>query len=298
MKPAPFAYFDPRTVAEAVDLLARYGEDAKVLAGGQSLLPLLNFRLARPAVLVDVNRVANLDGIREEGGGVAVGATARQADVSRAPAVATQCPVLADTIQLVGHAAIRHRGTVVGSLAHADPVAELPMLAVALDARLISHGPGGERTHAARDFFLSYLTTALGPDELLTGTWFPALPPRTGWSVRELARRHGDFAIVAVVAVLTLTPDGRVAAARVALAGVGDTPVRADAAEAGLVGQQPTPNVLADVADLVTGAIDPGDDLHATADYRRAVAREYTYRTLTEAAARARTAAGLDPAGA
>ena len=288
MKPAPFEYHDPTTVEEALALLQEFGDEAKPLAGGQSLVPLMNFRLARPARLVDLNLISELSYLRTEDGWLRIGAMTRQRQLERAGEVARDWPLLVEATRHIGHPPIRHRGTVGGSLAHADPAAELPAVMAALDAELVVRDQAGERTVCADEFFLSYLTTALAPTELLVEVRVPTLPPRTGWAFQEVSRRHGDFALVAVAALVTLDAAGAIAAARVAVAGGAPTPVRATQAEALLRGQQPTEAVFREAERLASAAVDPDSDLHASADYRREVAGVLTRRALMQAAGRAR----------
>lgn len=289
MKPPPFEYHDPQSVEEAVTLLAEYGGEAKIIAGGQSLMPLLNMRLARPQALVDMRRVTGLDYIRRENGGLAIGALTRQRDVERSADVAELLPLLHTATRFVAHPQIRNRGTVGGSLAHADPAGELPAIAVALDATLVVTGPEGERTVAAHDFFVSFLTTSLSAAEVLTEACFPALRPGTGWSFQEVARRHGDFALVGVAATVALE-SGNCRGARIALFGVGGTPLRARRAERLLEGQVPSEGLLQEAATTAGDEIDdPVADIHASAEYRRHVARVLTLRALSEAVTRAAT---------
>jgi CO/xanthine dehydrogenase FAD-binding subunit len=288
VKPPRFEYVAPTTVAEVVALLAEHGGEAKLLAGGQSLMPLLNMRLARPAVLIDINRVAGLDHIREAGGRLAIGAMTRKRAVEDSALVRSRQPLLHAATRLVAHPQIRNRGTVGGSLAQADPAAEYPAVAVALDAELDAVGPRGRRTIAAADFFVTYLSTALEPAEVLIEARFPVLPERTGWAVTEISRRHGDFAITGVALTVTLDRSGRCAAARVVLFGVGPTPVRARAAEEVLVGAQPGDTVFAEAGRKASEtATEPISDVHASADYRRHLAGILTRRGLGEAVARA-----------
>lgn len=287
MKPPPFEYVAPASIDEAVGVLAEHGDDAKVLAGGQSLVPLLAFRLARPAVLVDLNRVAGLDGLSLEGDTLVVGALTRQRAVERLPSLRERCPMVVEAVELIGHTAIRNRGTVGGSLAHADPAAEWTALALVLDAELDLVGPDGMRTVAAHDFFVTYFTTVLAPDEVLTQARFRLPNGRSGSCFLELARRHGDFALAGVGALVSLDEDGSVAAARLALIGVGDRAVRARAAEAVLRGARPSDGLLAEAAQAVDGEIRPGSDIHASESYRRDVARVLTRRALATAVARA-----------
>jgi carbon-monoxide dehydrogenase medium subunit len=288
VKPPVFDYTAVRSVDEAVAELARHGDEAKLLAGGQSLVPMLNMRLAAPARLIDLNRVAELAYIATRDGGVAIGAMTRQRAAERSAVVATHVPLLADALPWVGHFQIRNRGTVGGTLSHADPAAELPAVAVCLDARLTVRGPAGARVLPAAEFFRGPMTTALEATELLAEAWFPAAPRGAGAAWVELARRHGDYALAGVAAVVTLAGE-RVAEARLALTGVGDAPVRAREAEALLAGEPLTPARLADAAAAVRRAIDPGGDIHATAEYRRHLAGVLAARALRLAAARART---------
>ncbi len=287
MKPPPFEFFDPTTAAEAVSLLGQYGGEAKVIAGGQSLVPLLNMRLARPGVLVDINRVAELGYIREVDGALAIGAIARHRAVERSTAVQKLQPLLHAAVCHIAHPQIRNRGTIGGSIAHADPAAELPAACVALGAELRITGPSGERTVKAEDFFITFLTTALGPDELLTEVRLPALPARTGWSFKEVSRRHGDFALAG--AAVTLTTDGGACSdARIALFGVGSTPLRAGQAEQVLKGERPSDSLFEQAAQKASQEIgEPLSDIHASSEFRRHIAMTLTRQALAEAASRA-----------
>jgi len=269
VRPAPFEYFAPRTVEEALDLLARHGDEAKLLAGGQSLVPMMNMRLVRPAVVVDLNRVAALGAMREDGGRLHLGALVRQHALERDGRVAAAAPLLAEAAPLIGHLQTRARGTIGGSLAHADPAAELPACMIALDAVFHLRSARGPRACSARDFFRGLLSTALEPDELLAGVEVPGAPAaRAGHGFAEVARRHGDFALVGACAVLALDAAGVCRHARLVIFGAGDGPhlVRAAA------------------------AIDARADLHATAEYRRRVAAGIAARALQRAAARAEAA--------
>jgi carbon-monoxide dehydrogenase medium subunit len=286
---ATFEYRAPTRVEEAVELLASNGDDAKVLAGGQSLVPLINLGLAQPSLLVDINGIPGLDGIQEVNGSLAVGALVRHATAERNDAVERSCPLLARAIPLIGDRQVRNRGTIGGSLSHADPVAELPTVAVCLDAKMRIEGPSGSRDVPAPEFFLSYLTTALEPADILTTAWFPVLPAGTGVAFQELVRRKGDFAIVAAAAAVELAADGTVRKANLALAGVASTPIRATAAEESLRGQKPTPELFRQAAATAASAdeIDPQSDVLASADYRRAMAEVYARRALAQAAEQA-----------
>lgn len=282
MKPVSFKYVAPDTLEEAVQVLAQYRSDAKILAGGQSLMPLLNMRLARPAVLVDVNRIAALDYIRQADGGVAIGAITRQRRLEDTAVVAERLPLLKDVVQWISHPQIRNRGTVVGSIAHGDPSAELPAAAVALDAQMTAVGPKGARTLTADALYLGYLATALQPDEFLTEVRFPSLPAGTGWSVQEVARRHGDFALVGVIALLSLSGE-QIGQARLTYFGVGGRPVRFLEVENLLSGRRPCGKLFAEAAAEASTRLQPGGDLHASAEFRRAVAGVLTRRVLNQA---------------
>ncbi|HXG49996.1 MAG TPA: xanthine dehydrogenase family protein subunit M [candidate division Zixibacteria bacterium] len=287
MKPAPFDYLPAKSLDEALEALGRNPRGAKLIAGGQSLVPMLNLRLLRPALLVDLNGVPGLDGIAEVPGGLVVGAATRQSAVERSAVVREKCPVLPEAIRHIGHAAIRHRGTIGGSLAHADPAAELPAVALALDAELEIARNGASRTVPAHDFFVDYLTTVLRPEEILLRIRFPALGPRSAGAVEEIARRRGDFAIAGVVTVVELDGAGRIARACVALFGVAPVPVRARAVESALAGGRPGPAQIREAAALVDAAIDPPSDIHASSAYRRRVASVLTARALGRALERA-----------
>lgn len=290
MKPAPFRYHDPRTVEETVSLLGQFGEDAKILAGGQSLVPVMNFRLARPKNLVDINRVSSLDYLREEDHTLVMGALTRQRTVERSELVKRRNPLLVEASQYIGHPAIRNRGTVCGSLAHADPAAEWPALALVMDATLVIRGPQGERRVPASDFFLTYFTTCLDVPELLTEVRLPVLPPGAGWSFMEISRRHGDFALVGAAVWLTADSGGICKDCGIALTGVGPCPVRARAAEQRLKGERLGESLFAQVAQVVPHEIDPTSDLHASAEYRRRVAGVIVRRALAIAQSRLREA--------
>jgi aerobic carbon-monoxide dehydrogenase medium subunit len=286
MKPPPFEYHPVATVEEAVGLLAEHGDEAKVLAGGQSLVPLLALRLARPAHLVDINDVAGL-GTLANGNGLTLGSLVRQRVAERSDTVRAANPLLADAIGLIGHTAIRNRGTLGGSLAHADPAAELPAVLLALDGEVAATSARGTRTVGAADLFHGFLTTSLAPDELLTDVRFAAWPPGTGWSFQEFSRRSGDFAIAGVAATLHLDRGGAIDSVRIALAGIGPTPVRASKAEAALAGQSPSEEAWAAASQEAVAGIDPPSDIHGTAAYRSHLAAALTRRALREAHARA-----------
>ena len=293
MKPAPFDYFAPGTVDEALALLREHGDEAKPLAGGQSLIPAMNFRLARPRVLVDLNRVAPLSYIRSEKTGIAIGAMTRQRTVERSDVIARAAPLLAEAMPSIAHPQIRNRGTVGGSIAHADPSAELPAVALALEARFRAKGAAGERSIAAGDFFKGMLETALEPGELLVEIAIPPASPRSGTAFLEMARRHGDYALAGVAAVVTLDAKGWCNTARIAFLSVGDGPVLAVEAGKTLVGQSRSDELLRAAADA--GAqrdVDPPSDIHASAAYRRRLVAVLTRRALERAFERAEKGSG------
>ena len=281
MKLSPVDYEAPGTVAEALDLLAEHEDEASVLAGGQSLIPLLALRLAQPAVLIDINGVAELSGVSTNDGWVTIGATTREYVAEESATIAESVPLLAAALPLIGHEAIRSRGTVGGSLAHADPAAELPAVARALNAEFVVRGPG-ERVVPAAEWFEGYLTTSRGPDELLTEVRFLAARPGTGTSFQEVARRHGDFAMVGLATSVTLNV-GTITDARLAFAGVSDVPARATAAEELLEGERPTAELFDEAARVAAADIDPPSDLHGSAEYRKKVAAALVRRGLREA---------------
>jgi carbon-monoxide dehydrogenase medium subunit len=276
-------YEAPKAVSEAVELLAEHLDQASVLAGGQSLIPLLALRLARPAVLIDINGVDELSGVRAADGWVAIGAMTREYVAEESETVADTVPLLAAALPLIGHEAIRSRGTIGGSLAHADPAAELPAVARALDAEFVVCGQSGERVVPAAEWFEGYLTTSRRPDELLVEVRFPTAGRGTGISFLEVARRHGDFAIVGLAASLTLS-EGAISDARLAFAGISDVPVRAVHAEDLLVGETPSTELFAEAARRATDDIDPPADLHGSSDYRKKVAAALVRRGLRAAA--------------
>ena len=282
MKLPPVGYEAPKTVSEALELLAEHQDEASVLAGGQSLIPLLALRLAQPAVLIDINGVAELSGVSTTDGWVTIGATTREYMAEESATIAESVPLLAAALPLIGHEAIRSRGTVGGSLAHADPAAELPAVARALNAEFVVRGPSGERVVPAAEWFEGYLTTSRGPDELLTEVRFLAARPGTGTSFQEVARRHGDFAMVGLATSVTLNV-GTITDARLAFAGVSDVPARATAAEELLEGERPTAELFDEAARVAAADIDPPSDLHGSTEYRKKVAAALVRRGLREA---------------
>lgn len=286
MKPAPFLYAAPRTQAEALSLLKQHGSDAKVLAGGQSLVPLMNLRLARPAVLVDVNRIRGHDAVTSGQRGATIGFLTRQRAFERSPDLAARLPLLAEAVSFVGHPATRSRGTIAGSIAHADPAAELPAAITALDAEIVVRGKGTTRVIAAKDFFVDVFTTTIAPTELLVEIRIPRRP-REGTAFVKVARRHGDFALVGVAAVLGVSVDGTIERASIVLAGVARTPVRAREAEQMLAGARAAPALFAEAGRATSASLAPPSDIHATAVYRRRLACVLVERALSLAGRRA-----------
>lgn len=293
MKPAAFAYHRPASLEEALALLAEHGDDAKLIAGGQSLVPMMNFRLVAPEHLIDLGRVGGLDGIEDVEGAIVVGARVRHADLASAPLVRRRCPLLAVAAGTIGHWAIRQQGTIGGSLAHADPAAQLPLVAIALGAEIEAAGPDGRRRVAAADFFEALMTTALAPEEILTAVRFPMLGDGEGWAFEMRARRAGDFAIVAVAGTVTVA-DGTIAAARLGIGGVGDVPTMPDAVTEALVGRPATADCAAAAASAAREAVEPMGDPRVPADYRRDLVEALTRRAVTAAVRRATCGATED----
>jgi CO/xanthine dehydrogenase FAD-binding subunit len=284
MKPPRFDYYDPRSLNEALVLIDRHRDDAKILAGGQSLMPLLNMRLARPNIVVDINQIKELNYIRTSDGGIVVGATTRQRALQTEKLIGERVPILKEAAYYIAHPQIRSRGTICGSIAHADPAAELPALALALDAEMTLTSTKGQRTVAAEAFFQSFFTTALEVNEILTEVRFPVSAKDSAWSVLEINRRHGDFAIAGIVAGLALEPNRQVIArARLVYFGVGATPVRVSAAEEALIGQAASEPAFEAAAQIAKQEIDPTSDIHASEEYRRALAATLTKRALRAA---------------
>jgi CO/xanthine dehydrogenase FAD-binding subunit len=287
VKPARFDYHRPASLEEAITLLTRYGGEAKLLAGGQSLMPLMNFRLARPTALIDLNGIASLAYIREDDGHLRFGAMTRQRTIEFSPLVRRRLPLLAEATALVGHLPIRTRGTIGGSIAHADPSAEYPALLTALDGTVVARGPRGERTLRASELFESYLTTTLGPDEMLVEVRLPTMPDGAGFAFEEFSRRHGDFAIVGIAAMLVVQEE-RCTAARLVTAGVGPVPTRLRQAEEILEHEGYSAAAIEAVARRAGELVEPDTDIHASAAYRRNLTRVLTGRALRRAVARMR----------
>ncbi len=287
MKPPPFEYHDPRSVPEALELLARSGAEARILAGGQSLVPLLNFRLASPAALVDINRIADLSYIREQAGQLRFGAVTRQRQIEFSPLVREKLPLMVEATQWVGHLPTRTRGTIGGSLAHAEPSAEYPCLMTALDGELVIRGPKGERVLKPANFFQGVLTTAIEPGEMLVEARLPVTPKGAGWAFEEFAPRRGDFALVEVAAMIVVADGGRCSMARLAVSGAGATPLRLRQVEELLERDGLSESSFAAAGERASQLVNPAGDLHASADLRRHLARVLTVRALRRALARA-----------
>ena len=286
MKPPQFEYHDPRGVADAVELLAEHGEDAKVLAGGQSLVPLLNFRLASPDHLIDLGRIGSLGYVTRSDGRLRIGTMTRQATLEASPLVAEHWPLLTEALGFVAHAQIRNRGTIGGSVSHADPAAELPAAFTALDATFHLRSKARERSVGVEDFFITHLTTAIEPDELLVEIEVPPLPPGTGWAFSEYSRRHGDFALGGAAALLTVGDDV-CKRARISLLAATDTPLRVPAAELVLEGQPITQESTAEAARVAVADINPTGDIHGGSEYRKQLIEGMVRRAIDKATARA-----------
>jgi carbon-monoxide dehydrogenase medium subunit len=286
MKPAPFSYFRPTSLDEALNLLRTYGDEAKALAGGQSLVPLMNFRLARPQYVVDLNAIKALSEIKVDDRTLTLGAMIRQRQVEQSPSISARLPMLSVAVRLIAHPAIRNRGTVGGSLVHADPAAELPVVAIALDAAFELRSMAAKRSLSASEFYQGYLATAIARDELLVQVELALPPEDVGWSFMEIARRHGDFAIVAVAALLGLDRGRIVNFARIALGGIGPVPTRVASAENALMGNKPSAELYREAGALVAEAVDPPTDIHASSGYRRHIAEVLVRRALNVAESR------------
>ena len=286
MKPPRFDYHAPESLDEALDLLADSGPDARILAGGQSLVPVLNFRLARPRALIDINRVAQLSGIEDAGDRLVIGATTRQRAIETSEAVARAAPLLHEATGYVAHLPIRTRGTIGGSIANADPAAEDPAVAAALEAVMVCRSRRGERRIAAAGFFVDVLTTALEADEMLVAIEFPKISENAGAGFAEISRRDGDFALAGVAAQIALS-NGRVSDARISACGVGPAPIRFREAEEIVLDSACEPAAVGAAAEAVAAAADPHGDVHASAAYRRQLAAAMTRRALESACARA-----------
>jgi carbon-monoxide dehydrogenase medium subunit len=291
MIPGKFEYHAPGTVSEAIALLERYGDEAKLLAGGQSLIPMMRFRLAQPAHLIDIGRVDGLDEVRESDGYLTIGAMTREVDLERAPLIVDRYPILAETTAVVADPLVRNLATVGGNLAHADPANDHPATMLALRAEVVAEGRQGRRTIAIDDFFLDTFTTALAPDEVLVEIRIARPGPRSGGAYFKLERKVGDFAIAGVAAQVVLDAAGSVDQVGIGLTNVGPTPIRATQAEAALLGATPSEDLLRRAGELAAAEAQPVADLRGPADYKRAVVRTLTVRALRRAMERARNSA-------
>ena len=282
MKPAKFEYHAPASIDEALAILARYNGEARLLAGGQSLVPMMNFRLARPNAVVDLNRIEGLAYVEEEGEVVRIGSMTRQRRLEFDPLVAAKLPLLREALRWVGHLPTRSRGTIGGSIAHADPSAEIPMVLQALEGEIIARGPQGERRISAQDLFRAALTTSLAPLEIITEVRFSAMPAQAAHAIEEFARRKGDFAIAAIAVVLLLDGE-RCTKARLATAGVGPTSVRLHDAEAVLEQKGLSEAAISEAADKAAAQVDPVADLNGSTEYRRHLTGVLTGRAIQKA---------------
>jgi carbon-monoxide dehydrogenase medium subunit len=289
MKPTAFDYFAPSSLEGVLDLKADHGEDAKPLAGGQSLIPTMNFRVSQPSILIDLNKVDTLRFIREEEGELRIGAMTTQAVVERSDLVQRSHPLISEAVPNIAHPQIRNRGTFGGSLAHADPASELPVIALALDAKFKVESTKGERWIEANDFLITMFTVDLAPDEILTEIAFPTFPKKTGWSFMEIARRHGDYAMAGLAALVTLNGDGKCEQARLVYLNVGDKAVDAVKAAESLIGEQITEAAVKEAAEIASEQeIEPFGSVHATPEYQRHLSKVLTQRALLQAFERAK----------
>jgi carbon-monoxide dehydrogenase medium subunit len=286
MFPASFGYLAPRSLREALDLLTAHGEEAKLLAGGHSLLPAMKLRLASPRYLIDIGRLPDLRGIKVAGENLVIGALTVHSDIAASDLVRQHLPGLADAAAVIGDVQVRNRGTIGGSVAHADPAADLPVVLTALNASFILHSPSGSRTVAAGDFFVDFYTTALAPTEVLTEILVPLPPAGSGTAYAKLAHPASGYVVVSAGVLLARESSGRCASIRVAIGGLGSGPIRAGATEAALQGQALTPELIAAAAAKAAEGSDPDGDSYATADYKRAMAVVYARRAIEQAVAR------------
>src|SRR5690349_10590268 len=288
MKPAPFEYYVPDSIEQALNLLREHGDSARLLAGGQSLVPAMNFRVVQPGVLIDLNRVGELQYIRDDTATLHIGAMTRERELEFDPVISKKTPLLAEAMPHVAHPQIRNRGTLGGSLANADPAAELPVIMLALGARLKVRNADGERWVEAGNFFVGMFATDLAADEMLVEIELPSIPPRTGWSFMEVAPRAGDYALMGVAALVTLDEDRRCTHARLVYLNAGDGPVDASEAGSALEGKMPDPESIDDAAELASQKeINPFGNIHASPDFQRHLARVLTRKTLKQAIKRA-----------
>jgi CO/xanthine dehydrogenase FAD-binding subunit len=287
MKPPKFSYLRPNNLREALDMLAEYGEDAKIMSGGQSLIPLLNMRLSTPGYIIDIGRVAELKGIREEEDALVIGGMTRHVDVEKSALVQEKCPLLTEGIRWVGHNQIRSRGTIGGSIAHADPSAELPCMLTALRGEIVVVSSEEEMILSPEEFFLSYLLTTLEPNQLIKEIRFPKIKQGSGFAFEEFARRHGDFALVEVASVIELNHNGTIVDAKIALGGANSVPFIPEATEEFLIGKKPNDSILKEAAVLQLDELDPEGDIHGSKEYRRYLTGVLLERALNKAIERA-----------
>lgn len=290
MIPGQFNYRRAASLEEAIALLQQHGGDAKVLSGGQSLIPMMKFRLAEPAVVVDINRIPGLDTIEERNGTLSIGGLVREVALERSPLIRQRYPIIADTAEVIADPLVRNLATVGGNLAHGDPANDHPATMLALRAEVVVRGPGGERVIPIDDFFVDTFTTVLAPDEILTEIRVPAPLPRSGGAYMKFERKVGDYAVAAAAAFLVLDEAGKIAHAGIGLTNVYYKPLRAEAAENALLGQEPSDELLRTAAELAAQAADPSSDLRGPAEYKRAVVRTMTFRALQRALSRAQAA--------
>lgn len=287
MIPPSFEYLRPKTVPEAITLLQQYGEDAKILSGGQSLIPMMKLRLARPGYLIDINRISGLSYIKEEGGFLKIGGLAREAELESSPLIQSKYPLLVDTTSVIADPQVRNLATVGGNLAHGDPANDHPATMIALGAQVVATGAKGERAIPIEEFFVSLFTTALRQDEILTEIRVPVPPARSGGAYFKLERKVGDFATAAVAVQLALDDKGNVQKAGIGLTNVGATPIKAKSAENFLAGKKPDEGNIWQAAQLAAGDAQPSSDLRGPADYKRGLIRELTKRALARSVERA-----------
>lgn len=287
VKPEKFNYLRPATTVEALELLSKYGYEASLMAGGQSLIPILNMRLAAPEYLIDLGNLTELEYIKKVEDRIVIGALTKQADVEHSSLVENECPLLKEAIEFVGNFQIRNRGTVGGSIAHADPSSELPCVLSALRGRIVIANSDGERIVSTEEFFLSYLLTSLDPSEMVKEVHFPIISPTSGYAFVQKSRRHGDFSLAGVASVLDLDEQGNISLARLAVCGASPVPCVLDEIEAFLIGKKPSEQIFIEAAEKVKQFVEPEDDIHGSAAYRRHLASVLTKRSLNIAAERA-----------
>ena len=286
MKPAPFDFVRPTTASEVAEALSEAGGDGMIIAGGQSLMPMINFRLVKPSVLVDINGIPSLSQIRSEGTRLRLGATVRHYMTATDPLIKERVPILHEAMHHVAHLTVRNRGTFCGSVCHADPAAEMPMMTLLLNGQITAHSVRGDRKIAADEFFTGSLMNSLDPDEFVTSIEIDTLPSNTGWGFEEFAKRHGDFALSCVATTMCMQ-DGLASGVRFAMMGVGETPLRLNSVETLIEGREVTPQLMSEVVELLTDTLQPNTDLHASADYRRHLSGALARRALDSAWRRA-----------